>query len=118
MGDEDDYIAWKPQTAVPMFKICTDCNANASASDCGALISDEVDVASTEDESTAVAGDSISVDNIAAAGDSISAVTDAYFDDFVDIEVPAKDGLSIPQLCETNIFDNSDFDELFKNFLS
>jgi len=115
-SDDEDSIVWKPQTAVPMFKIWTDCNANASASDCGVLISD---VASTEDESGAVAGDiSAAGDNISAAVDIISAATDAHFDDFVDIDVPAEDGLSIPQLCATNVFDDSNFDKLFEDFVS
>jgi len=169
-SEDENIIVWKPQTAVPMFKLWTECSADTSASVNHALGSDNVDAALTQDGNNAEVptfGAFIGVDklsaganfddlvDVGASGDGgLSSPQATYIDctlgsDNVDIasiqddsnaivataphtandvssganvgdlvDVFGDDGLSISTLCATDVFDNSDFDELFQDFAS
>jgi len=114
-SEDEDVIVWKPQTAVPMFKLWTKCSADASASINCSLVSDDVDIASTQDDSNGNA--IVATVGACTPNDNVSAGTGANFGDFVDVDVSGDDGLSTPKLCAADVFDNSDFDELFQDFL-
>jgi len=166
-SEDENVIVWKPQTAVPMFKLWTQCSADASASINRALGSDDVDATLTQDGSNAKVptfGACIAVDNLSAgvnlddlvdvdaSGDGgvsspqATHINCALGSDNVDIvsiqddsnaivataphtandvsavgdlvDVSDDGGLSISTICATDVFDSSDFDDLFQDFVS
>merc|ERR1712004_826366 len=66
------------------------------------LGSDNVDIASIQNDSNAIVANDVS------SGANVGDLDDVFGDD----------GLSISTLCATDVFDNSDFDELFQDFAS
>lgn len=122
--NDDEIVSWRPGTAVPMFKILSNGDADVVSDDADPTFSGS-DVGTGDGKTTfAVAGTSdISVgagDNVSVvAGDDFSGVAENTDDfiaaidaiDFTDI-TGGDDGLSL-----ANVFDHSDFDHLFQDFL-
>jgi len=115
---DDDTVSWRPQTAVPMFKILGNGDADAVFDDADPT-SPTNDVGTGDDKRNfAVAGTSdisVSADDnasVVASDDSVVADDTNDFVDTIDFTDIIGDDLSM-----ANVFDNTDFDQLFQDFL-
>lgn len=121
-NNDDEIVSWRPQTAVPMFKILSNGDADEVSDDADPTFPAN-DVGTGDGKTTfAVAGTSdISVsasDNFSVvAGDDFSGVAEDT-NDFVDT-IAAIDFTGITDDDDLSLaIDNSDFDQLFQDFLS
>jgi len=114
---DDDRIVWKPQTAVPMFKFWSN-DTDVAVSDGIDFSDDVVDVTSPsspsslcdndDNDKVVVSGSDISAfsaASVAAGGNSSAVVSVADVGNFADVDGNA-------------IFDNTEFDQLFQDFLN
>jgi len=102
---DDDVIVWKPQTAVPMFKIFGEADA------VDAIVSDAVPTVDVVDTTPRGSCDDIkffTADDVSIAGTDVG--------DFVDFD-DISDDLSGAQFSAKDVFDNQEFDQLFQDFL-
>jgi len=98
---DDEIVSWKPQTAVPMFKILGNGDEDAQ-------VSDDLDL-TLEDVGITLACDNVQT---FAAIDVAAAV--ASFEDTAVDDTTAKLLASAP----ADVFDNQEFDQLFQDFVA
>lgn len=114
---DDDIVSWRPQTAVPMFKILDNGDADAVSDDGDPAVPTN-DVGAGDGKISfgiSVRADGNVADgNISVVPGEDSVVADDTNDlvDTIDFTDIIGDDLSME-----NVFDNTDFDQLFQDFL-